>query len=111
MTQPTLQEVFGANATQTATEIVIKKSDLPFTALVENNGEQVAAALAKKLQSTMTRAAFDTDADRSIYAEKTALNSLSYRTIGTNTESLIISTLALNFAQVQPVVDITPDLY
>jgi hypothetical protein len=41
-------EIFGENATQTATDIIIKKADLPMTVAADNGGEQVLAAIVKK---------------------------------------------------------------
>lgn len=39
-------DIFGANGTQSATEIAIKKTDFPqLTPLVTNNGEQILAAI------------------------------------------------------------------
>jgi len=46
----TLAQVFGAGATQDATTLTIRKSDLPgLTAAVDNRGEQLLAALLLQL--------------------------------------------------------------
>ncbi|MEH1809644.1 hypothetical protein [Nostoc sp.] len=57
----TLQELFGASASQSATELVIKKSDLVavgLTATVNNRAEQLAVAIIlkalEKFQGTLS---------------------------------------------------------
>lgn len=46
MTVPSLTDVFGAGATQTATTVTIAKADLPgLTAAATNNGQQILAGI------------------------------------------------------------------
>ena len=69
MAERTLTEVFGANASQTATDLVIKKSDLTsagLTASTSNTAESLLLAVALKAQETLTDAARDTNIDQSV---------------------------------------------
>ena len=69
MAERTLTEVFGANASQTATDLVIKKSDLTsagLTVLETNTAESLLLAIALKAQATLTDAARDTNIDQSV---------------------------------------------
>jgi hypothetical protein len=64
MAEPTLVQVFGANATQTSTDLVIKKSDLADTGLTpsaSNTAESLLLAIVLKFKATLTDAARDTD--------------------------------------------------
>ncbi|HYX18766.1 MAG TPA: hypothetical protein VE944_31240 [Nostoc sp.] len=69
MAEPTLLEVFGANATQTSTDLVIKKSDLVavgFTPSANNTAESLIIAIVLKFKSVLTDAARDTNIDQSV---------------------------------------------
>lgn len=69
MAEPTLIEVFGANASQTSTDLVIKKSDLVVTGLTPsatNTAESLLIAIVLKMKATLTDAARDTNVDQSI---------------------------------------------
>jgi hypothetical protein len=57
MAEPTLQEVFGSNATQTATTITINKSDLAIvglTASATNTAESLITALTLMASRSLT---------------------------------------------------------
>jgi hypothetical protein len=110
MAEPTLQEIFGAGATQTATTITILKADLDMTATATNRGEQCFAAIVKKGGVNLTAANFATNANQSITIAP-GFDSLAYRTIGTTQETLLQTQLTLNFAKVQPTSGVTPDDY
>jgi hypothetical protein len=110
MAEPTLQQVFGAGATQTATTIVILKSDLPMTAAAVNRAEQTFAAICKKASAALTTTAFDTNGDQSINIAP-GFDSLTYRTIGSVQETLLQTQLTINFAKVQASSGVTPDDY
>lgn len=59
MTEPTLVQVFGSNATQDSSNLVISKSDLAqigFTASSENTAESLLAALILKAGEYLTEA-------------------------------------------------------
>jgi hypothetical protein len=110
MAEPTLQEIFGAGATQDATTITILKADLPMTAAATNRGEQVLAAIAKKASTVLTPTAFNGNTNQSINIAP-GYDSLVYRTVGGTQESLIQTQLTFNFAKVQSTTGITPDDY
>jgi hypothetical protein len=110
MAEPTLQEVFGAGATQTATTITILKADLDMTATATNRGEQCFAAIVKKASGKLTTTEFATNANQSITIAA-GFDSLAYRTIGTVQETLLQTQLTLNFAKVQTTSGVTPDDY
>jgi hypothetical protein len=110
MTQPSLQDFFGTNATQDLTTITIQKSDLPFTATANNNGEQVVAAVIKKIQGNATKTNFDADGDRNIFIDP-GFTGIQSRTIGNNQETLIDTPLTVHFAQIATTTGIEPDNY
>jgi hypothetical protein len=110
MAEPTLQEIFGAGATQTATTITILKSDLDMTPTATNRGEQIYAAVVKKAASSLTAANFATNPDQSITIS-TGFDSLIYRTINNVQTSYLQNQLTTNFAKLQATAGITPDDY
>ncbi len=110
MAEPTLQEIFGAGATQSATTITILKADLPMTSAAVNRGEQCFAAIVKKASTKLTTAEFATNADQSVTIAA-GFDSLAYRTIGTVQDTLLQTQLTINFAKLQPTSGITPDDY
>jgi hypothetical protein len=110
MSEATLQDIFGANATQTATDIIIKKADLPMTASATNRGEQVLAAMIKKNSTLLTATNFNTNPDQSITIG-TGFDQLAYRTVGTETLTYLQNQVTLSFAKLQSSTGITPDDY
>jgi hypothetical protein len=87
MAEPTLQQVLGANATQTADEIVISKADLGTTGLIasaNNKPESLLTAIVLKAMGTLTTANQDANPDQSITFEAglssfTRRNDVDYR--------------------------------
>lgn len=64
MTVPSLTDVFGAGATQTATTITISKADLPgLTALATNNGQQIFSGILLRAGVKLTAANRTADPD------------------------------------------------
>mgnify|MGYP003563641993 CR=1 FL=1 len=110
MAEPTLQEIFGNGATQTATTITILKADLPMTSDPNNRGEQVFAAIVKKGSSYLTTANFDLNLDQSINIQ-TGFDSLVYRTINGLTDTFLQTQLNINFNKAQATAGVTPDDY
>jgi hypothetical protein len=110
MAEPTLQDIFGAGATQTATTITILKADLPMTAIAVNTGERVFAAIAKKASTVLTTTTFATNVDQSINAQ-TGFDSIVYRTFNNVQASYLNTQLTFNFAKPQTTAGITPDDY
>ncbi len=81
MSEPTLQEIFGAGATQTATTLTILKADLPgLTASATNGGEQLVAGLVSKLQATLTPTNQAASPEQNITVVA-GFDSITYRTI------------------------------
>jgi hypothetical protein len=110
MAEPTLQDIFGAGATQDATTITLLKADLPMTAALVNRGEQAFAAIVKKASVKLTAANFALNADQSIEIAP-GFDSLIYRTIANVSETLLQSQLNVNFTKPQVSGGITPDDY
>ena len=110
MSEPTLNDLFGAGATQNGSSITILKSDLPMTASAVNRGEQILAAIAKKTATYLTPETFSTDIDRNIEIDP-GFDSLVYRTIGGVTETLLQTQLVFNFTKPQTSAGVTPDDY
>lgn len=87
MAEPTLVQVFGANATQTATDLVIKKSDLAavgLTAAADNTAESLLVALVLNAGTYLTATNQETNADIQVTIEKgldsfTTRNNQNYR--------------------------------
>ena len=87
MAEPTLQEIFGAGATQSATTITIFKADLPtLTASATNRGEQMFMAIILRGKQNLTTTARDADLDRSIAIEP-SFDQITSRTVGTITNN------------------------
>ncbi len=67
MAEPTLQQIFGTNSTQTATELVISKADLTgLTASANNSAESLFVAILLKAKSFLTTANYDLNIDQSV---------------------------------------------
>ena len=69
MAEPTLAAVFGANATQSATELIIRKSDLTtvgLTASAINTPESLLAAIIVLAQSALGETSYGSNLDQSI---------------------------------------------
>lgn len=80
MAEPTLQQVFGANATQDATKITIQKADLAgvgLTASANNSAESLLVAILLNAKTTLTPANYETNIDQSITIETPGFNAQS----------------------------------
>lgn len=110
MTQPTITDIFGAGATQTATTIVILKSDLPFTASATNNGEQLFAAVCKKAQTYLTAANYAANIDQSVTLGS-GFDQIVYRTVNGSSQAFLQNQLQINFVKPQTSAGVTPDDY
>lgn len=110
MAEPTLQDIFGAGATQTATTITILKSNLAMAAVDTNRGDQVFAALIKRAAENLTAANFTADPDRSINISA-GFDSLIYRTVNNVQTPFLQNQLTINFLKIQTSAGITPDDY
>jgi hypothetical protein len=110
VSEPTLQDIFGAGATQDATTIHILKADLPMTAAAVNGGERVFAAIAKKAATVLTTTTFGTNVDQSINAQP-GFDSVVYRTFNNVQAQYLNTQITFNFAKPQISAGITPDDY
>jgi hypothetical protein len=110
VTEPTLQAVFGAGATQTATTITILKADLQLTATATNRADQLFAGIVKRAASELTDVKFDADPDRSIEIVP-GFDSIIYRTVGTSQIAFLQNPLTINFAKTQSSTGLNPDDY
>jgi hypothetical protein len=111
MAEPTLIEVFGAGATQTATTITILKSDLTgLTASANNTAEGIFSAIVKKASNNLTSTNYGTNSDQSI-AIAAGYDAISYRTINNIQTAYLQNQVNINFSKVQSSPGITPDSY
>ncbi|MBW4571603.1 MAG: hypothetical protein KME31_27375 [Tolypothrix carrinoi HA7290-LM1] len=109
MAEPTLTQVFGAGATQTATTITIAKADLPgLTASATNRGESLLAGILLKAKTGLLKTTFETELDQSIYIEA-GYPTFTFR--GANTDSYRVDQLTVNFAKIDTSAIIDPDDY
>jgi hypothetical protein len=109
MVKPTLSEVFGAGATQTATSITILKADLTgLNPSATNTAESLLAAINLKAQESLTQENFDTNTDQSIYIDS---GFPSFTTRGTNNSQYRIDQLTINLAKIDSAATLDPDNY
>lgn len=70
MAVPSLTDVFGSGATQTATAITTQKSDLPtLTAAADNTGQALLVAILLKAKENLSPAARETNPDIKVTIE------------------------------------------
>ncbi|MFM6723978.1 MAG: hypothetical protein ACKPJF_05935 [Dolichospermum sp.] len=111
MPQPTLTEVFGSGATQTATTLTISKSALAavgLTATQDNSAEALLAAILFLAEVNLTEQKFGTNIDQSIVVGK------GFRTStirGNNNTPYITDQLTVNFSKIDPQTPLDPDDY
>ena len=107
MAEPTLQEVFGAGATQSATVLTIAKADFPtLTAAADNRAEQLFVALLLKAEAALTTARQDTNVEQSITIED------SFQTLVTrNNQQYRQVTKSVNLQKLDATAGIDPDDY
>lgn len=85
MAEPTLQEIFGASATQGANYITITKADLPgLTAVADNRAESLLVAILLKAKSFLTQTNFDSNLDQNVllangFSSLTTRGNVQYR--------------------------------
>jgi len=100
MPEPTITDVFGPGATQTATTLTILKSDLPtLTPVAANRGEQMFMGIVLRAQGNLTPAARNLDLDRSIAIEP-AFDQVTTRTVGGTTNNYYQSGLTITAQKV-----------
>lgn len=78
MAEPTLQQIFGAGATQSATELILSKADLTgLTASANNSAESLFVAILLKAKAYLTTANYDANIDQSVVIETPGFNAQS----------------------------------
>jgi hypothetical protein len=81
MSEPTLQDIFGASATQTASSITIQKADLTGLNPSPTNGaEQIFAALISRSQAALTATNQAANPEQNITVVA-GFDSITYRTV------------------------------
>ncbi|MEH2065137.1 MAG: hypothetical protein V7K50_23235 [Nostoc sp.] len=109
MAELTLQQIFGANATQDATTLTIHKADLlRLTASSTNTGESLLTGILITAQPALSKTNFDSNIDQSIYVES-SFSSFAFR--GTNNDSYRIDPLTVSLAKLDTSSIIDPDNY
>lgn len=109
MPEPTLQETFGADATQDLDSITILKADLPgLTAVLNNRPESLLVGILLKAKSFLTPEAFDLNAEQSVSIEE-SYESLITRRI--NEKQYRQKVLSVNLHKPEPTSVIDPDDY
>lgn len=106
--EPTLEDIFGAGTTQTATTISIPKANLTgLTVLAVNTGEQLAAGLALRMEQGLKETTFSTNINQNIYVTRGS-NFNTFR--GENNTNYTVRQLIFNFSELDEG-DIDPDKY
>ncbi|MEA5619511.1 hypothetical protein VB711_16930 [Cronbergia sp. UHCC 0137] len=105
MAELTLAEGLGENATQTATDIILKKADLGITATTATS-DQVLAAIAIKAKATHTETQFNTEADQNIYVSDGFKSFITK-----NDESYILDQITINLAKPDTGATLNPNDY
>jgi hypothetical protein len=107
MAEPTLTEVFGANAAQTSTTITITKADLTgLTASANNTAESLFVAILLKAASYLTDTNLQANSDQSISIES-SFDSIVTR----NNTSYRQKTYSVNLQKLDPTTEVDPDDY
>lgn len=106
MSEPTLQEIFGANATQSATTITIDKANLTgLVASATNRAESLFAALIATAATNMTTTARESNPDRSIAIEN-GFDRIVYR--GSPQVAYAETSRTVTFHKLNPAAGISP---
>ncbi|BAZ02253.1 hypothetical protein NIES37_62650 [Tolypothrix tenuis PCC 7101] len=109
MAEPTLAQIFGANASQTSTDLVIKKADLlavGLTASSTNSAESLVVSLLKLWQTYLTPTNLEANTEQQISIED------SYQQITTRgTTQYRQYSKTVNLQVVDASTDVDPDLF
>ena len=111
MAEPTLVELFGAGATQTATDIIIKKASLSgLTPTATNTAESLFAAIYSKASTALSQTNYSTNPDQSIVIVP-GYDSVVYRTVNNVQTAFLQTQMTTSFSKAQTSAGITPDSY
>lgn len=107
MAEPTFQEIFGANASQTAATITLQKADFPtLTAAANNRGEQCFVAVLLQAKSVLTTVNQDANPEQSITIED------SFESITTRgSQQYRQKTISVNLSKADVAAGVDPDDY
>jgi hypothetical protein len=109
MAEPTLQQIFGAGASQTLTTLTITKADLTgLTSSANNTAESLLVAILLKAQAYLSQANFDADIDQSIVITD---GFSSFTTRGANNTAYRTDSKTINLSKVDASATIDPDDY
>lgn len=112
MAEPSLTQVFGAGATQTATTLSIAKADLAavgLTASATNTAESLFVALLLLAKSSLTPTAQETNGDQSITVAQADFNFQTL--VERNNQTYRQSTYSVNLQKLDTGNTIDPDDY
>lgn len=112
MAEPTLQEIFGPNATQTATTLTILKNDLPGLTPSENNtGESLLTGIVKGAAVKLTSDGRDANPDQSLAIDLEDGLTIVDRTINNASVQYERRTVAIELDKVYGSTGINPNDY
>jgi hypothetical protein len=112
MAEPTLIQVFGANAVQDATTITITKADLVgLTPSANNTAEALLTGILKTAAVNLTDANREANIDQSVFVDLSQTPSFTTRVNGNTTETYIRNTISVELDKAYGVNEIDPDDY
>lgn len=114
MAEPTLQDVFGAGATQDATTLTIAKADLVAVGLTSGSSissEKLLAAILKLAAVNLTSTNRDNNIDQSVVVDTDNTPTFTTRTSGTTTSVYIRDTITVELDKLYSSTGIDPDDY
>lgn len=112
MAEPTLQQVFGTNATQTSTTLTITKADLAsvgLTANANNTAESLFVALVLFAKNSLTTANQENNPDQSITVTESSFNFESFA--DRNNTRYVQNTYEVNLQKIYAGSNIIPNDY
>lgn len=110
MAEPTLKEIFGPGAAQTAATLTIQKADLPqLVASADNTAESLFAAILLLAKSTLTPGRQEANPEQSITIVDDALSPVSFVT--RNNQRFVQNTQSVNFQEPANNTGINPNNY
>ena len=110
MAEPTLQQIFGTGATQTATTITIVKADLPgLTPAADNRAEPVFVGILLRAKSFLTPANQEANSEQSITITDPDFNADSL--VQRNNQTYRQKTQSVNLQKLDTSTEIDPDDY
>lgn len=109
MAEPTIEQVFGAGASQTATTLTINKNSLlRLTASANNTAESLITAIAITAQQNLTEENFNLNLDQSIYITS---GFPGFTNRGENNDYYRVDQVTINLARLDTSTQIDPDAY